>query len=168
MLNLVLLNFVGLSSIMLLTKNKILSIKANKNMISKGILLLCILSLYIVINELNSININDYGYLRVVNILNIDLGYDGIGLIFLILTIYLGVISIISNWENIINKRGTYMILIMLLVILMGLNFVCLDLISFYVLFESTLIPLYLIIGIYGGSNKNKAAYYVLIYTLCS
>jgi NADH:ubiquinone oxidoreductase subunit 4 (subunit M) len=97
MLNLVLLNFVGLSSIMLLTKNKILSIKANKNMISKGILLLCILSLYIVINELNSININDYGYLRVVNILNIDLGYDGIGLIFLILTIYLGVISIISN-----------------------------------------------------------------------
>ncbi|RRG00101.1 MAG: hypothetical protein DUD39_00730 [Coriobacteriaceae bacterium] len=60
------------------------------------------------------------------------------------------------------------MILLMLLVILMGLNFICLDLISFYIFFESTLIPLYLIIGIYGGSNKNKAAYYVLIYTLCS
>jgi hypothetical protein len=66
-------------------------------MISKSILILCIASLYIVINELNSININDYGYLRVVNVLNIDFGYDGIGLIFLILTIYLGVISIISN-----------------------------------------------------------------------
>jgi hypothetical protein len=168
MLNLIVLNFVGLSGIMLLTKNKLLSIKSNKNMISKSILVLCIISLYIVINELNSININDYGYLRVVNILNIDFGYDGIGLIFLILTMYLGVISIISNWENIIDKRGTYMILLMLLVILMGLNFVCLDLISFYVLFESTLIPLYLIIGIYGGSKKNKAAYYVLIYTLCS
>lgn len=168
MLNLILWNFVGLSGIIGLTKNRLLSIKGNKNMISKSILLLCIISLYIVINELNSININDYGYLRVVNILNIDFGYDGIGLIFLILTIYLGVISIISNWENIVDKRETYMILLMILVILMGLNFVCLDLISFYVLFESTLIPLYLIIGIYGGSKKNKAAYYVLIYTLCS
>lgn len=162
------LNFVGLSGIILLTKNRILSIKANKNMISKSILLLCIISLYIVINELNSININDYGYLRIINVLNIDFGYDGIGLIFLILTIYLGIISIISNWENIIDKRGTYMILLMILVILMGLNFVCLDLISFYIFFESTLIPLYLIIGIYGGSKKNKAAYYILIYTLCS
>mgnify|MGYP003361914905 CR=1 FL=1 len=80
MLNLVLLNFVGLSSIMLLTKNKILSIKANKNMISKGILLLCILSLYIVINELNSININDYGYLRVVNILRFRLWWNRINI----------------------------------------------------------------------------------------
>ena len=95
MLNLILWNFVGLSGIIGLTKNRLLSIKGNKNMISKSILLLCIISLYIVINELNSININDYGYLRVVNILNIDFGYDGIGLIFLILTIYLGVISII-------------------------------------------------------------------------
>ncbi len=168
MLNLIILNTLGIISIIGLTKKRILWIKANKNMISKSILLLCIISLYIVINELNSININDYGYLRVINILNIDYGYDGIGLIFIILTIYLGVISIISNWENIINKRGTYMILLMLLVILMGLNFICLDLISFYIFFESTLIPLYLIIGIYGGSNKNKAAYYVLIYTLCS
>jgi len=97
MLNLIILNFVGLSGIIGLTKNRILSIKGNKNMISKSILILCIASLYIVINELNSININDYGYLRVVNVLNIDFGYDGIGLIFLILTIYLGVISIISN-----------------------------------------------------------------------
>lgn len=168
MINLILCNFLGLSSIIGLSKNRLISIKENKNFIGKSVLILCIISLYIVINELNEININDYGYLRVGNILNIDFGYDGIALLFLILTMYLGVISIISNWENIVSKRETYMILLMLLVILMGLNFVCLDLISFYVLFESTLIPLYLIIGIYGGSKKNKAAYYVLIYTLCS
>ncbi|YCL22017.1 NAD(P)H-quinone oxidoreductase subunit 4 (mitochondrion) [Komagataella phaffii] len=55
-----------------------------------------------------------------------------------------------------------------MLVILMALNFICLDLVSFYILFESTLAPLFLLIGIYGANNKNKAAYYVLIYTLAS
>lgn len=168
MRNLIYLNFYGLISIIGLCRNKLISIRQNKNIIGKSVLVLCITSLYIVINELKEINLNDYGYLRVNNVLNIDFGYDGIGLLFLILTIYLGVISIIANWENIVTKKETYMILLMSLVILMGLNFVCLDLISFYILFESTLIPLYLIIGIYGGSNKNKAAYYVLIYTLCS
>nr|YP_003127039.1 Nad4p [Brettanomyces custersianus]ACU32822.1 Nad4p [Brettanomyces custersianus] len=168
MKNLILVNFYGIIGIIGLCRNKLISLRQNKNVIGKGVLILCIISLYIVINELKEININDYGYLRVCNVLNIDFGYDGIGLVFIILTIYLGIISIISNWENIVSKKETYMILLMSLIILMGLNFICLDLISFYILFESTLIPLYLMIGIYGGSNKNKAAYYVLIYTLCS
>ncbi len=168
MRNIIILNFIGINSIIYLCKIKLLQIKEYMKIINKLVLILLIISLYLIINELNNININDYGYLNVFNILNIDIGYDGIGLIFFILTIYLGIISVISNWENIVFKKWNYMILLLILIILMALNFVCLDLISFYILFESTLIPLYLIIGIYGGSNKNKAAYYVLIYTLCS
>ncbi|AWU78549.1 NADH dehydrogenase subunit 4 (mitochondrion) [Pichia kudriavzevii] len=168
MLNLMMLNTLGMMSMMGLTKKRMLWMKANKNMMSKSMLLLCMMSLYMVMNELNSMNMNDYGYLRVMNMLNMDYGYDGMGLMFMMLTMYLGVMSMMSNWENMMNKRGTYMMLLMLLVMLMGLNFMCLDLMSFYMFFESTLMPLYLMMGMYGGSNKNKAAYYVLIYTLCS
>lgn len=168
MRELIILNFYGLIGLIGLARNKLISIKQNQNIIGKGVLIICILSLYLIINELKEINLTDLGYLRVTRLLNINIGYDGISLIFLILTLYLGVISIISNYKNIIARKELYMLLLMSLIILMGINFICLDLISFYILFEITLIPLFLIIGIYGGSNKNKAAYYILIYTLCS
>jgi NADH:ubiquinone oxidoreductase subunit 4 (subunit M) len=50
----------------------------------------------------------------------------------------------------------------------MLMNFMCQDMTSFYVFFEASLAPLFILIGIYGASNKDKAADYILIYTLLS
>jgi NADH:ubiquinone oxidoreductase subunit 4 (subunit M) len=58
--------------------------------------------------------------------------------------------------------------LIILIGIIILLNFLCLDIITFYILFEATLLPLFILIGIYGSKFKEKAAYYILIYTLFS
>lgn len=55
-----------------------------------------------------------------------------------------------------------------LLGFIITLNFVCLDLISFYILFEATLIPLFILVHVFGSSNKEKAAYYIFIFTLFS
>lgn len=162
------LNILYINSIIIMCKNKLLNIKEFKRIKNQNILILSIINLYILIYIINNININDYGYLDVINVLNINWGYDGISLVFILLTIFIGIISIISNWENIIQYNNFYMLSLLILIVLMALNFVCLDLISFYILFEATLIPLYFIVGIYGAANKNKAAYYVLIYTLAS
>lgn len=48
------------------------------------------------------------------------------------------------------------------------INYLCVDLLSFYILFEASLIPLFILIGLYGANNKEKAAYYVLIFTFTS
>lgn len=162
------LNILYINSIIVMCKNKLLNIKEFKRIKNQNILILSIINLYILIYIINNININDYGYLDVINVLNINWGYDGISLVFILLTIFIGIVSIISNWENIIQYNNFYMLSLVILIVLMALNFVCLDLISFYILFEATLIPLYFIVGIYGAANKNKAAYYVLIYTLAS
>ena len=97
---------------------------------------------------------------------DIYLNTDGISDILVILTAYIIPISIISNWNNI--KSNTYYELILSIGIILIINFICQDMISFYVYYELTLIPLYIIISIYGAKNKDKAADYILIYTLFS
>lgn len=98
----------------------------------------------------------------------IDVYYttDGIADILILLTIYLLPISIISNWNNI--KSNLYFELVLNLGIILLINFMCQDMTSFYVYFEASLIPLFILIGLYGAANKDKAADYILIYTLFS
>lgn len=91
---------------------------------------------------------------------------DGISDILVILTAYIIPISIISNWNNI--KNNNYYELILSIGIILILNFICQDMVKFYIYFELTLIPLYIIISIYGAKNKEKASDYILIYTLLS
>lgn len=91
---------------------------------------------------------------------------DGIADIFILLTIYILPLSIISNWNNINNKL--YYELVLNLGIILLINFMCQDMTSFYVYFEAALIPLFIIIGLYGAANKDKAVDYILIYTLFS
>jgi NADH-ubiquinone oxidoreductase chain 4 len=64
------------------------------------------------------------------------------------------------------KSSNLYILLILLIGILLWINFLTLELLSYYILFESTLIPLFILIGIYGSLNKEKAAYYILLYTL--
>ena len=89
---------------------------------------------------------------------------DGIADTLILLTLYLLPISILSNWNNINNSL--YFELVLYTGLIMIMNFMCQDMTSFYIFFEASLAPLFILIGIYGASNKDKAADYILIYTL--
>jgi NADH-quinone oxidoreductase subunit M len=97
---------------------------------------------------------------------NYHLGVDGISLWFVLLTAFINVVVIIASWESITERVNQYMAAFMILSGIMIGVFTALDGILFYVFFEATLIPMYLIIGIWGGPNKIYAAFKFFLYTL--
>jgi NADH-quinone oxidoreductase subunit M len=97
---------------------------------------------------------------------NYHLGIDGISFWFVLLTAFINVVVIISAWEVITERVNQYMGAFLILSGLMIGVFCALDGILFYVFFEATLIPMYLIIGIWGGPNKIYAAFKFFLYTL--
>ena len=94
------------------------------------------------------------------------LGVDGISLWFVLLTSFITVIVVIAGWEAITSRVNQYMGAFLILSGLMIGVFSALDGLLFYVFFEATLIPMYLIIGIWGGPNKIYAAFKFFLYTL--
>jgi NADH-quinone oxidoreductase subunit M len=94
------------------------------------------------------------------------LGVDGISLWLILLTAFITVIVVIAGWEVITERVNQYMGAFLILSGLMIGVFSALDAMLFYVFFEATLIPMYLIIGIWGGSNKIYAAFKFFLYTL--
>ena len=94
------------------------------------------------------------------------LGVDGISLWLVPLTAFINVVVVIAGWEVITRKVNQYMAAFLILSGLMIGVFCALDGILFYVFFEATLIPMYLIIGIWGGPNKIYAAFKFFLYTL--
>ena len=94
------------------------------------------------------------------------LGVDGISLWLIPLTAFINVVVVIAGWEVITRKVNQYMAAFLILSGLMIGVFSALDGILFYVFFEATLIPMYLIIGIWGGPNKIYAAFKFFLYTL--
>ena len=98
--------------------------------------------------------------------INYSLGVDGISLWLVLLTAFINVIVVIAGWEVITKRVNQYMASFMILSGLMIGVFVALDGMLFYVFFEATLIPMYLIIGIWGGPNKIYAAFKFFLYTL--
>ncbi len=97
---------------------------------------------------------------------NYHLGLDGISLWFVPLTAFINVVVVIAGWEAITQRVNQYMGAFMILSGLMIGAFCALDGLLFYVFFEATLIPMYLIIGIWGGPNKIYAAFKFFLYTL--
>ena len=97
---------------------------------------------------------------------NYPLGVDGISLWFVLLTAFINVVVIIASWEAITTRVNQYMAAFLILSGLMIGVFSALDGLLFYVFFEATLIPMYLIIGIWGGPNKIYAAFKFFLYTL--
>lgn len=97
---------------------------------------------------------------------NYHVGLDGISFWLVLLTAFITVIVVISAWEVITERVNQYMGAFLILSGLMIGTFSALDGILFYVFFEATLIPMYLIIGIWGGPNKIYAAFKFFIYTL--
>jgi NADH-quinone oxidoreductase subunit M len=97
---------------------------------------------------------------------NYHLGVDGISLWFVLLTAFITVVVVIASWESITKRVNQYMAALLILSGLMIGVFAALDGILFYVFFEATLIPMYLIIGIWGGPKKIYAAFKFFLYTL--
>jgi len=97
---------------------------------------------------------------------NYHLGVDGISFWFVPLTAFITVVVVIAGWEAITQRVNQYMGAFLILSGLMIGVFTALDGLLFYVFFEATLIPMYLIIGIWGGPNKIYAAFKFFLYTL--
>nr|YP_009919808.1 Nad4 [Metschnikowia cerradonensis]QMQ98531.1 Nad4 [Metschnikowia cerradonensis]QMQ98545.1 Nad4 [Metschnikowia cerradonensis] len=98
--------------------------------------------------------------------INVFYTTDGMADILMLLTAYLMPLSIMSNWNNMNNTL--FFELVLNLGIMLLINFMCQDMTSFYIYFEASLAPLFVMMGLYGAANKDKAADYILIYTLFS
>ena len=94
------------------------------------------------------------------------LGIDGIALMLIMLTVFLMPICIGASWESIKTRVGEYMGAFLLMETLMIGVFAAQDLFLFYIMFEGGLIPMYLIIGIWGGADRIYASYKFFLYTL--
>jgi len=97
---------------------------------------------------------------------DIYLGVDGLSIYFVLLTTIIMPIALVSNWNSIKQNIKSYLIIMLLLESLLLGVFLVLDMLLFYIFFESTLPPLFLLIGLYGSSNKVRASYYIFLYTL--
>lgn len=99
--------------------------------------------------------------------LNVSLGIDGISLFFLLLTTMLIPICILLSWNSVKKDLKEYLIAFLLLEFFLIGVFCLLDLLLFYIFFESVLIPMFLIVGIWGSrERKILASYYFFLYTL--
>ena len=94
------------------------------------------------------------------------MGVDGISILFVLLTAFLMPLCIIASWESIKTRIVEYMIAFLLLETLVIGVFTSLDIFLFYIFFEGGLVPMFLIIGIWGGKNRVYAAYKFFLYTL--
>ena len=143
----------------------------NKEMIKKIALATSLLNLVIslflfIIFDFSNINFQFVQEITEIKGLSIYIGIDGISIYFILLTTFIMPLVILSNWYSITSNVKTYMILILLLEVLLLFVFLVLDIFLFYIFFESTLIPLFLLIGMYGSFNKVRASFYLFLYTL--
>jgi NADH-quinone oxidoreductase subunit M len=93
------------------------------------------------------------------------MGVDGISVLFVVLTAFLMPICVIASWGSVHSRVRQYLIVFLVLETLMIGAFATLDLAMFYVFFEGTLIPMFLIIGIWGGAKRIQASYKFFFYT---
>ena len=94
------------------------------------------------------------------------MGVDGISMLFVILTTFLMPLCILASWEAIQTRVKAYMIAFLLLETLMIGVFCALDIVLFYVFFEAGLIPMFIIIGVWGGKRRVYASFKFFLYTL--
>jgi proton-translocating NADH-quinone oxidoreductase, chain M len=94
------------------------------------------------------------------------LGVDGISMPFILLNSFITIMVVLAGWEVIATKQAQYMAAFLIMSGLMNGIFSALDGVLFYVFFEASLIPMYLIIGVWGGPNRVYAAVKFFLYTL--
>ncbi|MDD9899823.1 MAG: NADH-quinone oxidoreductase subunit M, partial [Alphaproteobacteria bacterium] len=94
------------------------------------------------------------------------MGVDGISVFFLLLSTFLTPLCILASWNTIKTRVKEYMIAFLLLETMMVGMFCALDLVLFYVFFEGVLLPMFIIIGVWGGSRRVYASFKFFLYTL--
>src|SRR4026207_1070085 len=95
-----------------------------------------------------------------------QMGVDGVAVLLIVLTTLLGVIAALSSWEYIRKREKEYYVLLLLLQTAVIGVFASMDLFLFYLFFEVSLVPMYFLIGIWGGENRLYAAIKFFLYTL--
>jgi len=100
------------------------------------------------------------------NGIDYHMGVDGISMLFVVLTGALMPLCILASWKSITTRVGEYMVAFLVLETLMMGVFAALDLFLFYVFFEGGLIPMFLIIGVWGGKRRVYASFKFFLYTL--
>src|ERR671936_722654 len=98
--------------------------------------------------------------------INYHLGVDGISLLFVLLNSFITILVVIAGWTVIESKTAQYFAAFLIMSGLLNGVFSALDAVLFYVFFEGTLIPMFIIIGIWGGPNRVYAAVKFFLYTL--
>jgi NADH-quinone oxidoreductase subunit M len=93
-------------------------------------------------------------------------GIDGISLVLILLTTLMGVIAVVCSYTAISDRQKEYYVLLLLLQTFMIGTFCCLDLFLFYVFWEVMLVPMYFLIGVWGGQRRLYAAIKFFLYTL--
>jgi proton-translocating NADH-quinone oxidoreductase chain M len=110
--------------------------------------------------------ISKFSFLPSLNI-NFFVGIDGISLLFILLTTFIFPLCILTSWKSIKENMKEYMIVFLIMESLLIIVFSVLDLLLFYVFFESILIPIFLIVGIWGSRRRRiRASYLLFLYTL--
>ena len=94
------------------------------------------------------------------------MGVDGISMLFVILTTFLMPLCILASWQSVDRRVKEYMIAFLILETLMIGVFCALDIVLFYVFFEAGLIPMFIIIGVWGGKRRVYASFKFFLYTL--
>ncbi len=97
---------------------------------------------------------------------NYHLGVDGISVLFILLNSFMTVLVVIAGWQVIQEKVAQYMAAFLIMSGFINGVFAALDAVLFYVFFESSLIPLYIVVGVWGGPNRIYAAIKFFLYTL--
>src|SRR6266487_4887010 len=95
-----------------------------------------------------------------------QMGADGVSVLLILLTTLLGVIAALSSWKYIEKREKEYYVLLLLLQTAVVGVFASMDLFLFYLFFEVSLVPMYFLIGIWGGENRLYAAIKFFLYTL--
>jgi NADH-ubiquinone oxidoreductase chain 4 len=168
---LILIPFIGvflLSTTMFRESNNILiDINYCKSIALITSILTLILSLIIYI--LFDFSTNQFQFVQEnhnIKLFDIYLGVDGLSIYFVLLTTIIIPIALLSNWNSITQNIKSYLMLILILEGLLLGVFLVLDILLFYIFFESILPPLFLLIGLFGSSNKVRASFYIFLYTL--
>lgn len=154
-------------TILFIPKKYIIIIKKLSLFYSLLILILTLLLWIIFNNELgNYVFVVQFPWLHFFNIY-FSIGIDGISIFFIILTAFLIPLCILISWNSIKYKAKEYMLMLLITELLLFNVFSVLDLFFFYIFFESVLIPMFIIIGIWGArQRKIHAAYQFFFYTL--
>ncbi|MFN2515685.1 MAG: NuoM family protein [Pyrinomonadaceae bacterium] len=109
--------------------------------------------------------LEDYQWIPVIGA-RYQMGADGVAVLLIVLTTLLGVIAALSSWNYIQKREKEYYVLLLLLQTAVVGVFTSMDLFLFYLFFEVSLVPMYFLIGIWGGENRLYAAIKFFLYTL--